>query len=312
MTYSANSLIEATDYNTLVGAYNTLWGTGLGSTGLGQTTTLSEVLQESSVLNTEWKNLAAGITNLGVFQGSVVASLPAFNKGDLIAYVAGLQTSLTTLNANKGSAAEQGTMIVNSTETTSSWSNSLTFTQTVTFASGDSARYFFNAGGQIVIQPSMVNSNQATGSVFFNRLATQCGSWVISGLGGKIVGTTYTPFTKLGGRSNVSPSNINTTLGYYNLTTNYQEAVKIFSDDTFGGAYSSGSYINLSIKTDGPDGINNDNGSTLTFRIVFDEVPNGLTVSGTTKVSCFVKPPRNLYIRNTWGNISFAGTVTGS
>lgn len=316
MTYAKNSLIEASDYNTLATSYNNLWGVGLGNKGLGQTTTLSTVQQLAKVTKTEWTNLANAIVNLGGQQGSVLTALPAFNTGDIITYVAGLQTNLTTLNSNAGWAQYQGSSNTTTTQTTTTWNNSLTFTQTITFGSGDQARYFFNSGGQIVIQPTVATSSTDPGSVFFKNLAQICGSWVISGEGGKIVGSTYTPFTKIGGTAN--PAAINTSLGYYGLTTNYQQAVKIVYDGSFtggttgGGNYGTNSFISLSIKSNGAQGINNDNGSVITVQVVFDEMPNGLNVTGTSSVACIIKPPSISYIKNTWGTVAVSGSVTGS
>ena len=73
----------------------------------------------------------------------------------------------------------------------------MTVTQTITFESGDKARYFFNAGGQIILQPKFTGFDSKLGATVFTNLATSAGTWVISGLGGQIVGTIYTPFTKI-------------------------------------------------------------------------------------------------------------------
>ncbi len=318
MTYAQNSLVEAADYNNLRTTYNNLWGVGSGSYGLGQATTLNSVAVDSSVTYSEWQALGNGISNLGSHQQSVLTKLPAFNRGDLIAYTSALGSNLTTLNNNRGWARAQGnTLTPVTTQTTSTWNNALTFTQTVTFQSVDRARYFFNAGGQIIIQPVFSSSSGTVGATFFSRLAALCGSWIISGVGGTIAGTTYTPFTKSGGTASVSPSNINTSLGYYGLTTSYQQAIKILSDGTIpsssiGGSYGTGSYIQLNVKTDGATGSNSGNGSVLSFQTIWDEVPNGLDVIGTTSVQCIIKLPSTSFITSTWGTISVSGTVTGS
>lgn len=316
MTYAQNSLVEASDYNTLASSFNNLWGTGTGNKGLGQSGLLSSVQQLAKVSKTEWTNLANAITKLGNQQGSVLTSLPTFNTGDIIKYVSALQTNLSTLNSNAGWAQVQGTTSTTTTQTTAAWDNSLTFTQTITFGSGDQARYFFNAGGQIVVQPNITISNTAPGSVFFKNLVQLCGSWVISGAGGKIVGSTYTPFTKIGGTT--SPASINTNLGYYSLTSSYQQAIKILYDGSFAGAstnfgnYGTNSFIEMNVKSNGTQGINNDAGSVITIQVIFDEIPNGLTVTGTTSVNCLIKPPSLSYITGTWGTVTVNGTVTGS
>lgn len=316
MTYSKNSLVEAADYNSLATSFNNIWGTGLGNKGLGQSTVLPSVSTNATVSSTEWTNLANGVAKLGNHQGSILTSLPTFSTGNIITYVAALQTNLTTLNTNAGWAAAQGTTTLTKTETTTSWNTSLTFTQTITFDSGDKARYFFNAGGQIVIQPNISTTSTAQGSVFFRNLAQLCGSWVISGTGGKIVGSTYTPFTKIGGTA--APASINTNLGYYGLTTSYQKAIKIMADGSFGGTstgfgnYGTNSFIELNVKSNGTQGINNDAGNVITVQVIFDEIPNGLLVSGTSSVTCLIKPPSISYVANTWGTVFVEGSVTGS
>lgn len=317
MTYSKNSLIEASDYNTLRNSVNNLWGTGSGSSGLGQSSTLPAVSESARVSNTEWKSLANRITTMGEHQGSVLTTLPAFNAGDLIEYVQAVETNLSTIANQRGFAAAQGTTSETKTTTTSTWSNSLTFTHTVSFASGDAARYFFNAGGQILIVPSVISTSTGIGTSLFRSLSQLSGTLVLSGIGGKIADTTYTPFTKIGGRSSMASGDYNTNLGYYALTTSFEQAVKITADSTVNastgyGNYAPGSFITLDIKSNGTQGSNGDTGSVLTFRTIMDEVPNGLPVIGTTQVACYVKPPSNGNITNTWGTVTVTGIVSGS
>lgn len=314
MTYAQYNSVEASDYNSLVNSFNSVWGVGLGSSGLGQTQ-LSTISGNPVVSSTQWSGLANSIANLGKHQQSVINSMPTFGTGTLIEYVAALQNNLTTVITNKSWASAQSTSQSTLTSTSTQWSNSMTVTQTITFESGDKARYFFNAGGQIILQPKFTGFDSKLGATVFTNLATSAGTWVISGLGGQIVGTIYTPFTKIGGTSYLGTS-IDTTLGYYNLSTSYQQAAIIY---TGGSIYSStnfgnylNSYIKLNLKTNGTQGISNDNGTVITAETIFDEVPNGITVSGSTAVMCTIKPPSTSNLVNTWGNVTVAGTVSGS
>jgi hypothetical protein len=317
MTYAKNSLVEASDYNSLRTSVNSLWGLGSGSVGLGQSNPLAAVASPNTVSSTEWKNLANRITTIGKHQDAVISDLPSYNKGDLIQYVQALTTNISSITASNGSAFGQGTTTETKTSTSSTWSNSLTFTHTVSFDSGDAARYFFNAGGQILLTPSLTSSSTSVGVQLFKTLATLSGTWVVTGIAAKIAQTNYTPFTKIGGSTLTDPSVYNTALGYYGLTTSYAQAVKIVAGPTYSantgyGSYSAGSFIKLEIKTNGLQGGNNDNGSTLTFKTTMSEVPNGLPISGVTQVACYIKPPSTNYLTNTWGTVTVSGTVTGN
>ncbi len=87
------------------------------------------------------------------------------------------------------------------TATTSGASWTITFTNTVTFASADAARYFFNAGGRIKIDVSKTSTGN-TGDPEWNDLAnTLCGDIFITGgtATQTIAGSSYTGTTKVGG-----------------------------------------------------------------------------------------------------------------
>jgi hypothetical protein len=45
---------------------------------------------------------------------------------------------------------------------------------------------------------------------------------------------------------------------------------------------------------------------------VWDEIPNGLTVTTGSATTVTVRPPETTYLANTWGSISIAGTSSGS
>jgi hypothetical protein len=96
----------------------------------------------------------------------------------------------------------------------------MTFTNTVTFASANAARYFFNAGGLVKIQVSKTSTGN-TGDPQWNTLAnTLCGAiWIsgrVNGAAQTIAGTSYTGTTKIGGSG--SPTTLATSPGWYQLT----------------------------------------------------------------------------------------------
>jgi hypothetical protein len=124
-----------------------------------------------------------------------------------------------------------------------------------------------------------------------------------------IVGTSYTGFKKVGGGGN-SPTTNDTTKGYFAQTSSNAN-VFLQTASTGPSGYLS-TFINLLTKTNGTQGSNGDAGSVITFSTVWDEIPNGLTVSTGSAVTLTVKPPETTYLANTWGTISLAGSVTGS
>ncbi len=96
------------------------------------------------------------------------------------------------------------------------------------------------------------------------------------------------------------------------MTTNNQEVFKQFGG-TFqsgGGTYSQ-NYLSVNVRTNGAQGSNGDNGSTITITTLWDESPNGLTAQAGTTVSLTIRPPSTTYLTASWGTPSVSGSVTG-
>jgi hypothetical protein len=72
------------------------------------------------------------------------------------------------------------------------------------------------------------------------------------------------------------------------------------------------SFINVLVKSNGTQGSNGDAGSVITIYSVWDEIPNGLTVTAGSAVTLTAQAPESTNIANTWGTITLAGTVSGS
>ena len=56
MTYSSGSTILEGDYNTFATDVNTIWGTGSGGDGYGQTNTVAAVSQGATITATQWQH----------------------------------------------------------------------------------------------------------------------------------------------------------------------------------------------------------------------------------------------------------------
>ena len=313
MTYAQYGTIAATDFNGLVGTnpnttanvLNTVWSTGGTTAGYGQTA-VPTVGSGNLVYAADWANLVNKTSNSASHQGSTITSVTAPASGGTIAYVSAIPTNLTTVYSNRLNAYTQGGSVANSVTRGSSWTTQILFTHTVTFANGDAARYFFNSGGQLKITCS-----QPTGSAIdnlWNALATAVGTINISapssGSVTIISPATYTGVQKTGGSGSATISSNN---GYYALTTSN---ANIFSQTASSGpsGYLS-SYISVNIKSNGTQGSNGDKGSVITIYTLWDEVPDGLSVTSGANTTVTAVAPETTYLANTWGTISVTGTV---
>jgi hypothetical protein len=316
MTYASGSTILAADYNGLVGTnpntasgtLNTVWATGGTTAGYGQSA-LATVTAGGTILASSWANLVNTTASAATHQGTSITGVTAPSTGGVITYLSAIPTNLTTIYNSRLNAATQGSTTSNTVTTASTWTSAATFTQTVTFANGDAARYFFNSGGQL----AMTVSHPAGSGInlLLNNLASNVGTVVLSApTSGTITisGTSYNGVTRIGGGGN-SPT-IGTNSGYYALTTS--NANIYYQTASTGPSGYLSTNINIFAKTNGTVGSNGDVGNVITITTVWDEIPNGLTVSTGSVTTLTVRPPEQTNISNTWGTISLAGSVSVS
>lgn len=320
MTYSVGGLIEAVDYNgfvsTTAGAnVNAVWGTGTTSAGWGQTA-LATVSSAGTVTATQWASLVNTISSMASHTGTTITARTAPVTGNTISVLAAVNTDLTNINNNKGNAAAVGTQFTawtgtnSKTAATAASAWTITFTNTVTFASANAARYFFNAGGLIKIDVAK-SSTGATGDPEWNDLAsTLCGDIYISGgaYSQTIAGTAYTGTTKIGGTG--IPNTLATGTGWFDLTPGGAATIvyKQFADSA---PYTS-NYIQHSLAV-------NAGSTALTITTVWsnaegDPISGGTAPTGATPgtAPCTIVtyfPPSTTYISNTWGTPSVAATT---
>ena len=317
MSYAQNGLIQATDYNTLVGVspsstantLNTVWAVGASTAGYGQTA-LAQVSAGDVITAAQWANLINTTANAGSHQGTSLTSITAPATGGTVTYLSALPTNVQSIYTGRNNASAQGSTTSNTATYGSTWASALTFTHTVTFASGDAARYFFNAGGQIKI--TMSHPAGSGINALFNSLATACGTIVQSAPTSgtvTIASTSYNGISKVGGSGSAT---LGTNTGYYALTT---ANAQVFSQTaTTGPAGYLSTFISVNIKSNGTQGSNGDTGSVITIYTLWDEVPNGLTVSTGSAVTVTLAPPATTYLPQgaSWGTPTVSGTVTGS
>lgn len=320
MTYSVGGLIEATDYNgfvsTTVGAnVNATWGTGVTSAGYGQTA-LATVSAGGIVSATQWASLVNTIASMANHQGTTITSRTAPVAGGLVQILSNVNTDITNCYNNRGNAAAVGTQYTAWTGTNSKTTDTsgatwtITFTNTVTFASADAARYFFNAGGLIKLDVSKTATGN-TGDPEWNDLAnTLCGDIYFTGgaYSQTIAGTVYTGTTKVGGTG--TPNTLTTTTGYFDLTPGGAATIiyKQFADT----APYTANFIQHSVALSAAS-------TVLTFTTLWS-ASDGDTISGGTAASgaspgtapctiCTYFPPSTTYLTASWGTPTVAATT---
>jgi hypothetical protein len=316
MSYAQFGLIQAADFNTMVGGnptttantLNATWAVGGSTAGYGQTA-VANVAAGQSVLAASWNALVSNTASAATHQGSSITAVSAPTAGGTITYLSAIPTNLQTIYSSRLNAASQGSTTANTATRSTTWASALTFTHTATFANGDAARYFFNSGGQIKMT---VSHPSGTGiNLLFNNLASNVGTVVLSAPSSgsvSIAGTSYNGITKIGGGG--STPTIDANKGYYALTT--ANATVFTQTASTGPSGYLSTFIRFIVKSNGTQGSNGDTGSVITVYTIWDEIPDNLTVSTGSATTMTITPPETTNLSNSWGAITLAGSVSGS
>jgi hypothetical protein len=283
MTYAVGNTIVAADYNGFVSTnganVNGIWSTGAASFGYGETA-LSTVSTAATITATQWATLNSKISSMASQTGTTITSRANPTAGDTIAILASLNTDITNITTNRGNAAASGAQTTAFSGTSSKTTNtgtanaawSITFTHTITWASADAARYFFNAGGRIKWECNK-SSTGNDGDAEWNDLATTLvGDIYITGgdVTQTIAATAYTGTTKVGGTG--TPGTLATPVGWYDFTTTDQLIYRQFADTV---PYT-GQSISINAKTAG-------SGTQLVLTTLWDD-PGGDAAPGGTNI----------------------------
>lgn len=328
MTYTVGGLIQAADYNGFVNDsannINAIWSTGSSDKGYGQTS-IGTVSVGGVVTATQWASLVNTLSNIGSHQGTSITSRTAPVAGNVIAILNNVATDINNLTAARGNAAASGSQFgtftgsVSKTSTTGSGSTpwTITFTHTITWASANAARYFFNAGGRIKWETNKSSTGTEADDEWNDLANTLVGDIFITGgtATQTIAGTAYTGTTKIGGTG--TPDTLATTVGWYDLTTGDTLIYRQYADT----APYTGQYIAINAKTAGagtqlvltttwvdpgggaagaPDNISGGTATTSPATSITGTAP-------TTLVTYF--PPSSTYLSASWGTPTIAATV---
>ena len=282
MSYAQGQNIAASDYNGLTGGQaptvafasaaaatqkvSALLGVGYGDRGYGQSTpALTAIASGDSIAAAKWVDLRTAIANMASHQGTATTLLPPaseFVAGQAVKAEASATSSydfatmIANIDANRFNTNSGASMTLTSNALTitraSTWgaaSGGITAVATVSFASEDAARYFFNSGGEVRFAVT-----HPTGS-------TQDNNWntALSSVGTVAFKAHSTTRTGTGG----TPASV----GYYELTTTDQT---ILSGAIGSGAYSTNS-ISVSARAASISGANGAKGSQLIFTITLTD-----------------------------------------
>jgi hypothetical protein len=312
MTYAVGGLIQAADYNNLVGGnptdvagtLNRVWAIGQNDRGYGQTA-VSQISTGNTVTAAQWASLLNNLNN--AYRHSTNTSgtgLTAPTTGTIILFISTLSGYITDIFNNRLSATSTGS----TTTGTYSYGQSAaggsaatgSATRTVTFSSVDQCRYFWNAGGRITFDVTSVSNNN--GSARSGSIVT-------------LANTNFNAKTVLArsaqtrtGTGGASVTDV-TASGFYNLTTGY---TTFFSCNGQTYPYT-GDSCQFRLLTNGTAGSYGGNGNVITlyFETVSGSAGTGPTPTSdpldvTVNYSITVTYPSTSYLSNSWGTATIA------
>jgi|TARA_B110000285_G_scaffold153624_1_gene171452 hypothetical protein len=159
MAYQTGDLILDDHYNGFANTndpnnINKIWGVGNGTYGMGQSNVISVVDTSTTVQASQWNSLLGRMRNLSDHQGTAITTADSgtLTAGDPVAAILAITNDITALGNGRYTAAAANITDANSAGNrtfSGAWRTSTVHEQTITFASSDAARYFFNAGGSI-------------------------------------------------------------------------------------------------------------------------------------------------------------------
>ena len=338
MTYSSGGLIQATDYNGFVGPtasggtananLNDVWAAGSSDKGWGQTAVGTVTGGTDTVTATQWASLVNTLASAGSKTGTTITSRSAPTTGQTIGILSALNTDLTNVTTNRGNAPAQSARVLawtgNAAKTTTTGTGNnawtITWTHTVTFPSADQARYFWNAGGTLVMYMNKSSTgldNDADWNTFVNTVtSTMTMAGRVNSAAQTIAGVSQTGFTRTGTGGTVT---INSNVGWYSLTAGAVATQMFLCYDT-ASPYT-GDYLQvMAAKNAGSTAI-----TFTTYWVSPARTGAGQSTQisgGTDTTSPFASwgtapavlvgyyAPSTTYLSNSWGTPTVTSTVT--
>lgn len=309
MAYTSGDTIEAAHYNGFVASVNALWGTGTSNRGIGQTTTISTVSATDTITATQWSTLLDRIRSISDHYGQdgsiTIDTVTNPSATDTISALTTLAADIGTVDAAQiavaAVSAGYGTEIGDTAAVSGTFTTTITQTDTLTFASANQMRYWFNAGGKVEVSWSISGGTSDGKYDEWADTVTKCGTWQIFN----------TSSAKSGGSG--SPDTANTNAGFWDTTTTPTVYFKQLSDSS---PYNT-NFIQLAYSTDAAPG----SSTVLTLTSTWSDAAADSTsfnkniynvldqVDGTKTTTFRAFPPATTYITATWGTPAWATTV---
>jgi hypothetical protein len=218
MTSGTN--VFAAQYVAIQNKAESVIGTGSGTLGYGQAVQSSDIFSGNLITKAQWDLIKFDIINIKLHQDGNIPAVVNVNVGDPIGF--GPSSPNTNYDILLEDAIAKRFLIAGSQSITSAkasetysspWSTQAQATLTVTFANANQGRYFFNSGGKIRFNTSLV------GAV----TTAQVNAWVnfLNSVGTQSFGADTDP-----------------AINYYTLTNSYQTYYQNF----LTSSYSANSY----------------------------------------------------------------------
>jgi hypothetical protein len=263
--------IYAEDYNNIQNTAEFLLGAGLSDAGYGQAVSSDIVSGQPApdkITVSQWNNLRNDLLKIRQHQTGIDEgpNLTIPTSDDVITneFVNEYKTFATTCQIDRLTiASNQATdqnLVAPSVRTTQ-WNGILTQIITVTFPTGDAARHYFNAGGQIRFSASLSHTLPLSDPSYSK---TENWSQLLSDMGVISFGAVGTTYTGTGAETGYPK----TDLGWYTITTT---PLTIFIKPTTPGVYAENDY-NISVSKDSTSVAD---GRILTITIQFRDDDSG-------------------------------------
>lgn len=204
--------------------YNHFAGTGSGVYGLGQTA-LSLVNAGDTITAAQWNSLFTAMANIANHTNDTLTSTGAVTAGDTIAVKAALEADLATLAASVAAGCPNATALSTSTAlqtvTTASegWDSTATQEVSITWASANAMRFYFNQGGKVRITVGTTQGSTNPKDQAFIDLGTA--------LGNIDIGAHAT--TRSGSGETLTTNGLAN--GFHELTNTYTTLITLTSDN---------------------------------------------------------------------------------
>ncbi len=313
MAYQAGDLILDDEYNIFatgsasgtanisVPNINTIWGVGNGDRGYGQTTTLTPVVAGDTVTATQWSTLIARLNSILTHQFGVGSGITSPVAGNVITAISSLSGNITTAFNNRALFNNTRSSVTSDTTRNGIWTapSPTTFQQvrTVTFASADQARYFFNAGGRLQLKLS------ATGTTGTAK-ETNWITLINTNLAAMNLDFTTSGRTGTGATLTTDGSAI----GYWDLLTTDQVLIRL-TEDT---APYTANYLEIDCRVAGVTGSNGGLGTQVIFTVDYvDSEADGTTDNINITINCQVDvyKPEAVNLTDVVGTVTVASTL---